>query len=141
MCWNIPPPKESLQKPCATGNLLGKWWLVVVGLCFSVSDMFWHGFCFLLFGLFFFLTSVFPSFHLFVFVSSSLPLSFLFRSHSIFTLNVHVKERDGNNRLTGSTRIGRLNLVDLSGSENRKRAGGPGVGVRVPLTCCNLKVF
>jgi hypothetical protein len=58
---------------------------------------------------------------------------------------VHVKERDGNNRLTGSTRIGRLNLVDLSGSENRKRAGGPGVGVRVPLICCNiasgLKVF
>lgn len=52
------------------------------------------------------------------------------RSHSIFTLNVKVKERDMHNRLTGSTRIGRLNLVDLSGSENRKRAGGPGVGVR-----------
>ena len=44
------------------------------------------------------------------------------RSHSIFTLNVHVKER-ANGSLTGSTRIGRLNLVDLSGSENRKRAG------------------
>ena len=36
----------------------------------------------------------------------------------------------GDGRLNGSTRIGRLNLVDLSGSENRKRAGGSGVGVR-----------
>ena len=52
------------------------------------------------------------------------------RSHSIFTLTIHIKERDRNNRLTGNTRIGRLNLVDLSGSENRKRAGGPGDGVR-----------
>ncbi len=53
------------------------------------------------------------------------------RSHAIFALNVSVKERDPNTgALTGITRVGRLNLVDLSGSENRKRAGGPGVGIR-----------
>jgi hypothetical protein len=52
------------------------------------------------------------------------------RSHAVFTITVQVKERDAGGGLTGVTRIGRLNLVDLSGSENRKRAGGPGVGVR-----------
>lgn len=52
------------------------------------------------------------------------------RSHAVFTINVHVKERDASGKLTGIIRIGKLNLVDLSGSENRKRAGGPGVGIR-----------
>ena len=45
------------------------------------------------------------------------------RSHAIFTVNITVKERDQNGALTGESRIGKLNLVDLSGSENIKRSG------------------
>jgi kinesin family member 11 len=43
------------------------------------------------------------------------------RSHSIFTVNVHVKEArpDGDDLI----KIGKLNLVDLAGSENVSRSG------------------
>jgi hypothetical protein len=48
------------------------------------------------------------------------------RSHAIFSVNVNIRERDFNGELTGSQRTGRLNLVDLSGSENIGRSGSTG---------------
>ena len=54
----------------------------------------------------------------------------LFVENNRFFVFVFFPPPSGDGRLNGSTRIGRLNLVDLSGSENRKRAGGSGVGVR-----------
>ncbi|GAA5954378.1 hypothetical protein JCM10213_005365 [Rhodosporidiobolus nylandii] len=41
------------------------------------------------------------------------------RSHSIFTIHVHVKENGG----TDVLKVGKLNLVDLAGSENVGRSG------------------
>lgn len=56
-------------------------------------------------------------------ISSSLfrflpPLS---RSHSVFTLTVHIKETSSKGE--DILRIGKLNLVDLAGSENIGRSG------------------
>lgn len=48
------------------------------------------------------------------------------RSHAIFSINVSVNERDENGERTGILRTGRLNLVDLSGSENVGRSGSVG---------------
>ena len=45
------------------------------------------------------------------------------RSHAIFSINVSINERDENGERTGILRTGRLNLVDLSGSENVGRSG------------------
>lgn len=43
------------------------------------------------------------------------------RSHSVFTISVHVKERLPNGVITVKT--GKINLVDLAGSENVNRSG------------------
>ena len=48
------------------------------------------------------------------------------RSHAIFSINVSINERDENGERTGILRTGRLNLVDLSGSENIGRSGSVG---------------
>lgn len=44
------------------------------------------------------------------------------RSHSIFTITVHIKET-GKSGGEEMLRIGKLNLVDLAGSENVGRSG------------------
>lgn len=48
------------------------------------------------------------------------------RSHSVFTITIHMKETtpEGEDVI----KIGKLNLVDLAGSENISRCGG-----RVPI--------
>lgn len=43
------------------------------------------------------------------------------RSHTVFTITVHVKESDGSGE--DMLRTGKLNLVDLAGSENIGRSG------------------
>lgn len=58
-----------------------------------------------------------------LFSSRALPDIFSFsRSHSIFTVTVHIKEagRAGGEDLL---KVGKLNLVDLAGSENIGRSG------------------
>ena len=52
------------------------------------------------------------------------------RSHAIFSINVLIRERDAEGELSGVQRSGRLNLVDLSGSENVGRSGSSGVRFR-----------
>lgn len=65
-------------------------------------------------------------FHLFseiLYVYHRIKFNFLFcsRSHSIFSITIHVKEVTlGNEELI---KCGRLNLVDLAGSENISKSG------------------
>lgn len=54
-------------------------------------------------------------------VSNLVPFSLGSRSHSVFSITIHVKEATiGNDELI---KCGRLNLVDLAGSENISRSG------------------
>lgn len=52
---------------------------------------------------------------------SKLNFYFFSRSHTIFTITVHIKESTIENE--DIVRVGKLNLVDLAGSENIGRSG------------------
>lgn len=45
------------------------------------------------------------------------------RSHTIFSITIHMKESTGNTDGEEILKMGKLNLVDLAGSENIGRSG------------------
>lgn len=54
-------------------------------------------------------------------IKKNLPIFYRSRSHSVFSITVHVKEAAvGDEDLI---KCGKLNLVDLAGSENISRSG------------------
>lgn len=61
------------------------------------------------------------------------------RSHSIFSITIHIKEltHEGEEMI----KIGKLNLVDLAGSENISRSGARDVSINICCAFFSIVIF